>query len=141
MKNINDYVFNFAIRFAFFWLLSVLLAQEGIVSAIVRALCFSVAFLLFDLLFGSPGDRKKQDKNIMRIMAGSKLAGWKDKLGWVVIFSFFPLGTLFVVSGILSLFFNEQPWVFIVGAFAALGLFFAMPMFAKRALREMSRET
>ncbi|HSE60752.1 MAG TPA: hypothetical protein VLA88_00485 [Candidatus Saccharimonadales bacterium] len=128
-------MFNFITRFILILAVSVLFLYPGeIARSLFLALTISGSLALFDILFGSPGNIKAQSKRISEVIAGHNIKTTRDKLGWMVIMTLLPLGSLFVTVVILSIFFGvSAQWIWVIGAVLAIIVFVGAPKLAQKA--------
>lgn len=126
----NNYAFNFFIRFIFFWIIGSFVFQKDMIETIFLAAFMAAGFLLLEKFLGS-ADIKKQDKKLTQLIAGN-VKTKRDKLAWIAVMFIQAIGFLFVTAGILGMLFGEQSWTFAIGAIISLASFFFMPALAKR---------
>ena len=135
-----NHIFNFITRFLFFWIISALVLQKTLLEAIFFGLIMSAGFTLFDFIFGSPGNLKKQNDNIVRIAAGYDLTTTKDKWAWVFVGLILLVGGLFAVTGIIYLFAGDAGWIWIGGAAGSLLLYWWVTQSAKHHIHTRRRK-
>ena len=131
----SNYLFNFLIRFIFFWLASAFILQKDAGEALFFATFMAAGFLLMEKLLGST-NIKKQDKKILSILAGNTKTR-SDKAAWISIMLVQCIGFLFITAAVLGIFFGNEPWTFAVGALVAIASFFITPLLAKKHSRHV----
>lgn len=112
----SKYIFNFAIRFLFFWIVSIAVMQKTLHQAIFFSLFMAAGFMIFDWFFGATGDPKKQDKNIIRILAGQELRTKKEVSAWIFINLLTLVGGFLIITEVLYLFVGQALWMLGVAA-------------------------
>lgn len=135
-----NHIFNFVTRFLFFWIISALVLQKTLLEAIFFGLVMAAGFMLFDFLFGSPGNIKKQNENIVRIVAGSNLKTTKDKYTWTLTSLILLVGGFFAISGLFYLFAGDVFWIWVAGAVGGVLLYWWVTQSAKYHVNKEPRK-
>lgn len=139
MFYMSNPIFNFIIRFLFFWVISALVMQKFLLEAVFFSLIMAGGFTLFDFLFGS-SSLKKQNKNIVRIVAGQGLHTTRDTFAWIFINIVLLAGSFLALTGILYLIAGEVFWVWIAGAVGSIFLYIWVTQSAKRHIKKRSHK-